>query len=90
MSLTLSEIKDKFPNWVGKTKEGILHVYDSGFPLGWIHQDKTRCIYESYTCEGNIHALAHAEFLSNFKHRRLLTIKTDLFTRYIHVLQGIR
>ena len=93
MSMTLNEILNKFPNWVCETKSNkMMQVHSfSGFPLGWIHQDKTRSIiYESYTYEGNIRALAYVEFLSKFKHRRLLTIKTDLFTRYIHVLQGIK
>lgn len=94
MSLTLSEIKDKFPEW--KCKEmyinpHTLHVFasPSGLPIGGLYKDKSRCIYESYTYYGRIHVLENAKFLSCFKHKRLLTIKTDLYTRHIYVLQRI-
>lgn len=92
MSLTLNEILNKFPSWVCESESNkSLHVHSSsGFPLGWIHQDKTRCIYEYCVFEGSVHFLEDAEFLSNFKHKRLLTIKSILYTQYICVLKEIR
>ena len=92
MSLTLNEILNRFPNWVCKTESNrSLHVHNSsGYPLGWIYQDKTRCIYEFCSFEDSAHFLEEAEFLSNFKHRRLLTLKSILFTQYICVLKEIQ
>ena len=92
MSLTLDKILNRFPNWVCKSESNQrLYVHSSsGFPLGWIHQDKTRCIYEYCTFEGSVHFLEDVEFLSNFKHKRLLTIKSILSTQYICVLKEIR
>ena len=50
MSLTLSEIQNKVAfninQFTGST--GSVHN-SSGFPIGYIHQDKTRSIYERVT-----------------------------------------
>ena len=93
MSLTLDEIRDRFPDWVGVPiyiNQHILHVYkSSGLPIGCLYQDKTKCIYESYIFNDSIHALENVEFLSYFKHKHLLTIKIDSYTRYIYVLQEL-
>lgn len=91
MSLTLSEIKDKLPNQVFSITSKALCVHNSsGFPIGYIYQDKTRSIYESYIWNDGTGIVANAEFLSYFKHRPLLTIKdTPNYTRYIFVLQRI-
>lgn len=95
MSLTLNEIKDKFPNWVGEIYNNMLHVYkSSGLSIGCLYQDKTRCIYEGYIFNGyaytiSLNELENAEFLSHFKHKHLLTIKIDSYTRHIYVLQRI-
>lgn len=89
MSMTLNEILNKFPNWVCETKSNkMMQVHSfSGFPLGWVHQDRTRCIYEFCSFEGSVHFLEDAEFLSNFKHKHLLTLKSTLYTQYIYVLK---
>ena len=36
-----------------------------------------------------MNALENMEFLSYFKHKHLLTIKNDSYTRYIYVLQEL-
>lgn len=91
MSLTLSEIKNKLPNQVFNITPKVLCVHNSsGFPIGYIHQDKTRSIYESYIWNGGTCMMESNEFLSYFKHKFLLTIKdTPNYTRYIFVLQRI-
>lgn len=89
MSLTLQEIHDRLPNWVSNINPKVLYVRNSsGFPIGYIHQDKTRSIYESYIWNDGTCMMESAKFLSYFKHRFLLTIKdTPNYTRYIYVLQ---
>ena len=90
MSMTLNDIYDRFPNWLGPIYGDpyIAHVFkSSGLPIGCLYQDKSRCIYESYIYNGTIHALENAEFLSNFKHKHLLTLKSTLYTQYIYVLK---
>lgn len=91
MSLTLNEIKNTLPNWVSRLNSKALCVHNSsGFPIGYIHQDKTRSIYESYIWNDGTCMMESAKFLSYFKHRFLLTIKdTPNYTRYIYVLQKI-
>ena len=92
MSMTLSDIQDRFPSWLGPIYEDpyIAHVYkSSGLPIGCLYKDKSRCIYESYIYNDTIHALENVEFLSNFKHKHLLTIKDGSYTRYVYVLQKI-
>ena len=91
MPLTLSEIKDKFPNQVFNITPKALCVHNSsGFPIGYIHQDKTRSIYESYIWNDGTGIVTNAEFLSYLKHKLLLTIKdTPNYKRYIYVLQRI-
>lgn len=91
MSLTLNEIKNTLPNRVSKITSKALCVHNSsGFPIGYVHQDKTRSIFETYIWNDGTGMMASAEFLSYFKHRLLLTIKdTSNYTRYIYVLQKI-
>lgn len=93
MSLTLDKICDRFPNWVGAPiyiNQHTLRVYrSSGLPIGCLYQDKTRCIYGSYIDNDSIHTLANMKFLSYFKHKHLLTIKIDSYTRHIYVLQEL-
>ena len=91
MSMTLSDIQDKFPSWLGPIYGDpyIAHVFkSSGLPIGCLYQDKSRCIYESYIY-GVMNALENAEFLSHFKRKHLLTIKADACVRHIYVLQKI-
>lgn len=91
MSLTLNEIHDRLPNWVFSINPRVLCVHNSsGFPIGYVHQDKTRSIYESYIWNDGTAMMASVEFLSYFKRKFLLTIKdTPTYTRYIYVLQKI-
>jgi hypothetical protein len=89
--MTLNEIHNRFPNWIHKTKNNkLIRVCNSsGFPLGCIYQDGTRYIYEFCIFEGGVYFVECAEFLTNFKHRRLLTLKTGLYMQYIGVLKEI-
>lgn len=90
--MTLNDIHDKFSSWLGPIYGDpyIAYVFkSSGLPIGCLYQDKSRCIYESYIYNGTIHALENAEFLFNFKHKHLLTIKDGTYTRYVYVLQRI-
>lgn len=91
MSLTLQEIHDRLPNWVSSINSKALCVHNSsGFPIGYVYQDKTRSIYESYIWNDGTGMMSSNEFLSYFKHRFLLKIKdTPNYTRYIFVLQKI-
>lgn len=91
MSLTLQEIHDRLPNWVSSINPKALCVHNSsGFPIGYVYQDKTRSIYESYIWNDGTGMMSSNEFLSYFKHRFLLKIKdTPNYTRYIYVLQKI-
>lgn len=91
MSLTLNEIHDRFPNWVCRIHPKALSVHNSsGFPIGYVYQDKTRSIYESYIWNDGAGMMESAEFLSYFKRKFLLTIKdTPNYTRYIYDLQKI-
>lgn len=91
MSLTLSEVQNKVAfSTTFSINQFTGSVYkSSGLPIGCLYQDKTRCIYEGYTYDNGIHALENMEFLSHFKHKHLLTIKIDSYTRHIYVLQGI-
>lgn len=88
--LTLNEIRNRFPDWVGEIYNSKLPVYKpSGYPIGCLYQDKTRCIYESYSFDGAINVIENAEFLSNFKHKCLLVTKITSYVRHIYVLQEI-
>lgn len=90
--MTLDEIHNRFPNWICKTKNNkLIRVCNSsGFPLGWVYQDGTRCIYEFCIFEGGVHFLESVGFLTNFKYRRLLTLNTGRYMQYIGVLKEIR
>lgn len=91
MSLTLNEIKNTLPNWVNRLNSKALCVHNSsGFPIGYVHQDKTISIFENYIWNDGTDMMSSNEFLSYFKHRFLLKIKdTPNYTRYIFVLQKI-
>lgn len=90
MSLTLSEVLNKVADSTFSFNQFTGSVYkSSGLPIGCLYQDKTRCIYESYIYNDSIHALENMEFLSYFKHKHLLTIKIDSYTRHIYVLQEL-
>lgn len=93
MSLTLDMVKNKLPDMAGQVifiNQWTLNVYNnSGLPIGCLYQDKTRCIYESYTYDNGMHELENVEFLSYFKRKHLLTIKIGAYIRCIYILQEI-
>ena len=77
--------------WVGSTVPNVLMVHNSsGFPLGYIHKDKTRCIYNSFVFDNHVNELETIEFLSYFKYKHILTLKgSSNSTNYMYVLQEI-
>lgn len=67
--MKLSKILNKFTSHINHGDRAAI-FYD-GVYIGHVHQDKTRCIYETVIRNGEI----NMKFLANFKYRKLLHIK---------------
>ena len=95
MSLSLAEIQKEFPNILRSVDGEQLSVLlpPLSIPMGYITQDKNngRIIYEYYAFHGSLTLISSAEFLSHFKHKRLLGFndKAGLSTRWLYELKGM-
>ena len=96
MSLSLTEIQNRFPNMLrsvnGKQLSALLPPLS--IPMGYIIQDRKngKIIYEYYVCHGSLTLISSAEFLSHFKHKRLLGFfndKAGLSTRWLYELKEV-
>lgn len=80
--MKLSKILNKFTSHINYGDRAAI-FYEGEF-VGHVHQDKTRCIYETTIRDGK----TNMKFLANFKYRRLLRIKNAWGTRLnLFVLQ---
>lgn len=81
--MELAEVLEKFPDHVNYGKRAdIIH---KGWYVGQVYQDNTECIYETTTQK--IEPVQ--EFLSSFKHRKLLSTNAWGYRFSLYLLQEV-
>lgn len=82
--MKLSKILNKFTSHINYGDRAAI-FYEGEF-VGYVHQDKTRCIYEATLHDGRV----NMKFLSQFKYRKILCMNMYGSKIHLYVLKEFR